>query len=145
MKSNTARTLQLVIESNRRRRAIAKQLIEDSVWKVEGGCWVWLKSRHPEQYGSVNIDGIDDSAHRVSYEVFTGHRIPDDHSCYHQCGVQACVNPSHLYTGAGKDSNEDNARWRNRLRFVKQIPKAPKKTKPPSYFSPFPYVDDLFE
>ena len=61
----------------------------------ETGCWEWQISKTPNGYASINIDGKNTMAHRVSYEAFVG-PIPNGLTIDHLCRVRHCLNPEHM-------------------------------------------------
>lgn len=67
----------------------------------ELGCWVW-QSKVSNGYGQIEVrEGVGRStrrrvsAHRTSYETFTG-PIPAGLHIDHLCRNKLCVNPAHL-------------------------------------------------
>jgi hypothetical protein len=46
-------------------------------------------------------------AHRVSWEIANGKKVPEGKNVLHKCGNPACVNPSHLYIGTQKENVRD--------------------------------------
>lgn len=84
---------------------------EDRFWmKVNktDGCWLWTAATFAYGYGIFRVDGRNQYAHRVAWELTNG-PIPDGLSCLHRCDVPGCVNPDHLFLG----TQGDNARDRN--------------------------------
>lgn len=70
-----------------------KKLADDS-------CWLWTASINNKGNGNFHNGRGKVEAHRVSYELAFG-KIPPGRFVVRRCGVQACVNPSHLFLGCG--------------------------------------------
>lgn len=65
---------------------------------TEAGCWEWKLSRSGRpgrRYGRWRVDGREQRAHRVAYELLVG-PIPDGHELHHSCHNPPCCNPAHL-------------------------------------------------
>ncbi len=62
---------------------------------LNGPCWVWLAGVDGSGYGSIRINTIKCSTHRVSYELLKG-PIPTGLELDHLCRVIRCFNPDHL-------------------------------------------------
>lgn len=60
------------------------------------GCWNWMGSTDMRGYGYFNFDNKTARAHRFSYELFTGKKIPQRKVIDHLCRNPSCVNPAHL-------------------------------------------------
>jgi HNH endonuclease len=58
-------------------------------------CWIWIKSRTSEGYGTLRVNGPMVKAHRFAYEFFRG-PIPDGFELDHACRNRPCSNPWHL-------------------------------------------------
>lgn len=62
-------------------------------------CWLWTASTRTSDggqlYGKFWLNGKDESAHRVSYELFIG-AIPNKMTLDHLCRRTLCVNPNHI-------------------------------------------------
>ncbi len=71
------------------------------------GCHLWAGARDRDGYGRINVNGINRTAHTVSYELYTG-EIPDDLMVLHRCDTPPCVNPNHLFLGSHLDNKHDS-------------------------------------
>jgi|SRR5215510_4253507 len=61
----------------------------------DNGCWLWLKYKNPDGYGTLRYEKVRYLAHRFSYMTYRG-PIPDGLALDHLCRVRSCVNPDHL-------------------------------------------------
>lgn len=89
--------------------------LRDFFWsrvKVEGpdDCWLWYGSCYSAGYG----DCRKQYAHRVSFEINSGKKIPSRLQALHTCDNRRCVNPKHLYLGTDKENRRDAC---NRARY----------------------------
>ena len=77
-------------------------------------CWEWTACRDGFGYGMI-FNGEKSTgkrslrAHRVSLELATGQKIPDDMFVLHHCDNPPCCNPDHLYVG----TQTENVRGRD--------------------------------
>lgn len=70
-------------------------------------CWPWLAAINNTGYGIINRNGKPVLAHRIAYEIASGHTLLADHVVCHSCDNRWCVNPAHLWIGSVSDNNED--------------------------------------
>lgn len=68
-----------------------KKIREDKV----SGCWHWIGAQKGNGYGNSWLNGRNQPAHRVIYQLIKG-EIPDGMDLDHLCRNRICVNPNHL-------------------------------------------------
>lgn len=85
-----------------RKKKPIKERIESMVDKC-GGCWNWKGHKSLFGYGQIKINGSQQMAHRVTYELYVG-RIPKGLCVLHKCDNPSCCNPDHLFLGTMKDN-----------------------------------------
>lgn len=73
------------------------------------GCFEWTATRDHNGYGKFRLNGVIQTASRVSWKLFRG-EIPTELSILHRCDNPTCVNPKHLFLGTTKDNLHDMAR-----------------------------------
>lgn len=66
------------------------------------GCWI---SKDWSHYRTVNIDGKQLRAHRLSYELFINNL--NDFACHH-CDRKGCMNAWHLFDGTASENTIDS-------------------------------------
>lgn len=73
-----------------------------------GGCWKWIGAvGGSSKYGHLNVNGKFIKAHRYSYEVHSGKKIPTGLIARHKCDNKLCVNPDHIEIGTQLDNIRD--------------------------------------
>ena len=62
------------------------------------GCWIWTAGKNGAGYGEIwSLEaGKKVFAHRASWEMANGRKIPSGKVIDHLCRRPACVNPEHL-------------------------------------------------
>lgn len=88
----------------------------DRFWaKVDVGhplaCWEWTGSRTADGYGMFRLDGRNQTAHRVAYELLIG-AVPAGLELDHVCRVRHCVNVDHLEPVTGAENQRRGAKCR---------------------------------
>jgi hypothetical protein len=72
-----------------------------------GPCWLWLAGRSGSGYGTFWIDGKNEPAHRVAWELTHGPIPPGLFAC-HSCDNPLCCNAeAHLFLGTSRDNVAD--------------------------------------
>lgn len=89
---------------------LPRRFLEAIEVDIHEGCWNWLAGKDRHGYGYFSLDGRDQKAHRVSYEIMIG-KIPDGFHLHHVCKNPACVNPDHLRPLSPKAHSRTRAKW----------------------------------
>lgn len=74
------------------------------------GCWEWCASKNSFGYGKFRVNKKLVYAHRFSYELYNGLKIPIGLIILHKCDNPKCVNPEHLSMGTHTDNAIDRAK-----------------------------------
>ena len=79
--------------------------------KKSNGCWLWMACRDRRGYGRFGMGRKHQpavmDAHRVSYMLTHGGRLPTGKEICHRCDNPPCVRPSHLYADTHKQNQRD--------------------------------------
>jgi hypothetical protein len=70
------------------------------------GCRPWRGTRDRDGYGVLGVDGRQQRAHRVVWELTHG-PIPDGLCVCHHCDNPPCVEPTHPFLGTHADNVRD--------------------------------------
>ena len=73
------------------------------------GCHVWQRGRDAYGYGRLQIDGLQERAHRFAWKRAHGPIPPGCHLGHH-CDNPPCCNPEHLFLGTNTDNRRDSVR-----------------------------------
>lgn len=93
------------------RLSLQDRLLNKTVRNPLTGCWLFTGCIIKNSgYGQIG-DGARGRllAHRASYALFNG-PIPEGLMVLHSCDVRACIKPTHLFVGTGKDNMQDAMR-----------------------------------
>jgi len=71
-----------------------------------GTCWLWTAHKIPLGYGVFRVNGKNQRAHRVAYELAYG-KFDKTLHVLHKCDNPGCVKPSHLSLGTHQDNMRD--------------------------------------
>jgi hypothetical protein len=69
-------------------------------------CQIWDGGITVHGYGYVYLDGKQEKAHRVAWQLYRG-EIPQGLCVLHHCDIRLCVNPNHLFLGTRSDNLRD--------------------------------------
>lgn len=83
-----------------------KEHLFDYYKPTASGCWEWSRGRLKSGYGAAYVDGRQQVAHRVAYELVRG-QIPKGMYVCHRCDNPPCINPDHLWLGSHKENMHD--------------------------------------
>lgn len=80
--------------------------------EAENGCWLWPRATNKRGYGIfwAGRDRGKDTAHRISWEITNGRRVPTGMEVRHSCDNPPCINPAHLQLGTHQDNMDDRSR-----------------------------------
>lgn len=104
------------------------------------GCWVWQRTISKNGYGGAWLktgyrQGINTSAHRVSYLAFKG-EIPARYQIDHLCKVRSCVNPEHLEAVTPRENvMRSDAKFKEQMRRT-HCPQGHEYTVENTYYRP---------
>ena len=75
------------------------EVFADKTAKSKKGCLEFNGTRNKSGYGSIRFNKQSFSAHRLSWIIANGKRIPRGLCVLHKCDNPPCINPLHLELG----------------------------------------------
>lgn len=102
----TRATERSLIDREKARVRLAQRVVVDG-----NGCHIFKGSTVSNGYGSISIEGVTWTTHRLAYELYHG-PLPSGQGrvlVLHTCDVPACCNPKHLYLGSHCNNARDRA------------------------------------
>lgn len=78
-----------------------------AVAQEKDSCWEWRGSRRSNGYGTFLYKGRTESAQRVAWVLYHGHKFPSGKAACHTCDNPPCVNPFHIWPGTAKENAQD--------------------------------------
>lgn len=88
------------------REVVLRRILERTVRDEATGCLVWIGAVNAGNYGTIRVDNIQQSVHRLHYELQVG-PIPSGMVLMHSCDNKLCCEPSHLTPGTQKENVHD--------------------------------------
>lgn len=87
---------------------LAERFADKWVPEPTSGCWLWTAALSQNGYGKLSVRaGRPGFAHRISWELHRGEKVPSGAFVCHRCDTPGCVNPDHLFVGSPKDNTQD--------------------------------------
>ena len=84
--------------------------LADRLWarvdRSGDGCWEWQGGKGTRGYGTLRMNGVTYSTHRLAWELSHG-AIPSGLHVLHECDNPACCRPDHLFLGTARDNIHD--------------------------------------
>ena len=74
--------------------------------RAYGPCLIWRHTLNAAGYGYVHLNGRNESAHRMAYEM-SRKKSPHNRTILHACRRRSCVQPAHLYLGNAGEKPAD--------------------------------------
>jgi hypothetical protein len=77
-------------------------------------CWIWKGAHKAKGYGTIGVgkksmgNRKNAYAHRISWEMANGEKIPDGLFACHKCDNPPCVNPEHIFIGTNSENILDS-------------------------------------
>lgn len=70
-------------------------------------CLDWTKYKDRDGYGQIKVNGVNEQAHRVAWELASRIELPSDVFVCHHCDNPACIDPTHMFPGTSTENNHD--------------------------------------
>lgn len=96
----------IVIKTQEEMDAIYR-LFSKSKKDSESCCINWIGFKDKKGYGRLSVDDKLIEAHRLSFKIFNGGKIPKGKVIAHECDNPSCINPLHLKAVTHKKNIND--------------------------------------
>lgn len=83
---------------------LEEKLLSKAAW--QGECLIWFGQKCPKGYGRLRIEGKQQRAHRLMYQLRHG-PIADGLVVRHSCDNPSCINLDHLSLGTQLENVHD--------------------------------------
>jgi hypothetical protein len=90
-------------------------------------CWIWTRGRDRDGYGAFSISGRSVRVNRLVCELVLSEPLGEQQAL-HICDAPACVRPSHLFVGSGRDNVADRVAKHRSARHIGERNPASKLT-----------------
>lgn len=84
-----------------------KIFFKNFIKKSKSECWPWIGCKNKKGYGVFRMFARGIQAHRASWWIHKGEKVPDHLLACHTCDNPSCVNPDHIFIGTNKDNMRD--------------------------------------
>jgi hypothetical protein len=87
------------------------------------GCWLYTGGTNDDGYGIFHVDGQKVYAHRFSFIIHHGKRLPKRVLVCHRCDIRRCIREEHLFLGTAAKNARDRELKRSILKLrLKVVP-----------------------
>jgi hypothetical protein len=73
----------------------------------DDSCWIWVGALRDDGRGRIKVNGHEERAHRVAWELLNGRSLPRGKRLRQECGHPQCVRHWHLECTDATGDNRD--------------------------------------